>query len=56
MAAALKSVPCVTVSARLNTSAPLLAIVLLGESEPAVAPLPPLPTWSVPPLIVVPPV
>ena len=53
MALPLKSVPCETALLRLIVRLPLSVIVLLVESEPVV---PPLPSWSVPALIVVAPV
>ena len=49
----LKSVPCKTALLRLIVRFPLSVIVLLVDSEPVV---PPLPSWSVPALIVVAPV
>ena len=53
MAAALKSVPCVTVFVRLNVSVLLLIMAPLAESDPVV---PPLPSCKVPVLIFVSPV
>jgi hypothetical protein len=48
-----KSVPWVTVLLRLKISVPLFVMELLEERLPAA---PPLPIWSVPPVIVVAPV
>ena len=53
MAAALKSVPCVTVFVRLKVSVPLLKMAPLAESDPVV---PPFPSCKVPALILVSPV
>ena len=53
MAAALKSVPCVTVFERLNASVALFDMAPLAESDPVV---PPFPSCKVPVLIFVSPV
>ena len=53
MPAELKSVPCTTALLRLMIKVPLLMMALVVASDPVD---PPLPSWSVPALIVVVPV